>query len=181
MGDAFMHESVKGGSPQPQRKSSRGVAWQDDDASQQGGKSESFSQPALRRQQSASAFRVAASQKVTQSQATVQGLLSFSHGSHYNDPDSFIKDKESFKHEVNIVRRRVKTISRWTINPHAKFMQVWDAVTMGALLFTASVTPFEVAFFEADIHNGAFNFFFNRCESPPISTYVHIPIHHLRS
>ena len=36
----------------------------------------------------------------------------------------------------------------YIVRPMSRFMSVWDAVTTLALLFTAAITPFEVAFLE---------------------------------
>lgn len=48
--------------------------------------------------------------------------------------------------EVDAVRRRLKEMTGWIIDPGSKFCQKWDTVTFCALLFTAVVTPVEVAF-----------------------------------
>ena len=36
--------------------------------------------------------------------------------------------------------------NRWLIDPNSKYMSNWDLVTLSALMFTAIVTPVEVAF-----------------------------------
>jgi hypothetical protein len=50
--------------------------------------------------------------------------------------------------EVKLLRERMA--SPWLINPHAPAMRRWDGATTLALLFTASITPYEVAFLETD-------------------------------
>ncbi len=47
-------------------------------------------------------------------------------------------------------RRQLNKMTRFTIHPHTKFLQRWDVLTMVALFFTASVTPFEVGFLKGD-------------------------------
>ena len=42
------------------------------------------------------------------------------------------------------VRRQLKR-TRFTLDPHGKWLQRWDALLGTALLFTAAITPFEVA------------------------------------
>ena len=51
-------------------------------------------------------------------------------------------------------------MERRTINPQSKFMRYWDQIVVLALLFTAFVTPFEVAF--AGEYIGIVNFTANR-------------------
>ena len=41
-------------------------------------------------------------------------------------------------------------------------MRAWDVIVIFALMFTAFVTPYEVAFFEAALYSGPINFTFNR-------------------
>ena len=48
--------------------------------------------------------------------------------------------------EVERVRRRLSQGSRGVILPASKFMARWDVATLVALVFTAVVTPVEVAF-----------------------------------
>ena len=46
--------------------------------------------------------------------------------------------------QVERIRHQLRRRKRTTLDPHSTFMQRWDSVTTLALLFTASVTPFEV-------------------------------------
>lgn len=115
-----------------------------DDSAVLDGKTRALSAPRLKRQLS----------------RTVTGLLSFAGGVQ-------IDDKDQFKAEVEQVRRRLNTVARFTINPRSRFLQIWDTVTIGALLFTTFVTPFEIAFFVeelgyGDFSSAPFNFAFNR-------------------
>ena len=53
---------------------------------------------------------------------------------------------------VLAIRDQLKTDkkSKWVIDPRTStFVTVWDGVQMAALIFTAFVTPFQVAFLEA--------------------------------
>lgn len=72
-------------------------------------------------------------------------------------------NKEEFRHEVQVVRTRLRNISRRTIDPRSRFVKVWDLLMVLALLMTTFITPFEVAFFEATaVYNGPINFTINR-------------------
>ena len=84
----------------------------------------------------------------------VSNLLAFGSGP--------VVDKAQFRQEVVAVRHRLKTISRRTINPRSRFVRTWDLLMVSALVFTALVTPFEVAFFEPQLFVGATNFALNR-------------------
>ena len=56
------------------------------------------------------------------------------------------EDHLSFDQSV----RQVGTRNKWLIDPrYSTFSQIWDVVTMLALVFTAIVTPFEVSFLSA--------------------------------
>ena len=48
--------------------------------------------------------------------------------------------------EVERLRARLKASEASVIKPNSKFIQKWDLVTLFALIFTAVVTPVEVAF-----------------------------------
>lgn len=75
-----------------------------------------------------------------QTQNTVNSLLSFKSQA----GESLVGDIEVFRKEVMNNRARIRTISKSTIDPRSRFVRVWDGITICALLFTASVTPFEV-------------------------------------
>ena len=51
-------------------------------------------------------------------------------------------------HDVRNMRKRIHSINRTTLNPRSKNIARWDLVTIGALFFTALVTPVEVAFIQ---------------------------------
>jgi len=58
------------------------------------------------------------------------------------------RPSEDVKRDVAKVEARLKDIQtemRFLINPNSKKMQYWDLVTLAALLFTLTVTPYEVA------------------------------------
>ena len=52
--------------------------------------------------------------------------------------------KADFAAEADILRRRINKSRRGLLNPHSKKVQYWDLTTMMALVFTATVTPYEV-------------------------------------
>ena len=70
------------------------------------------------------------------------------------------EDQEKFRQQTEDIRRRLRSMERRTINPQSKFMRYWDQIVVLALLFTAFVTPFEVAF--AGEYIGIVNFTANR-------------------
>ena len=45
-------------------------------------------------------------------------------------------------------REQIRRTNRMTLSPHSRYMQRWDVITTVALLFTATVTPFEVGIME---------------------------------
>ena len=51
--------------------------------------------------------------------------------------------KQLFIAETASYRKRVKQLERMTIHPNSRFIGRWDMVTIVALIYTASVTPFE--------------------------------------
>ncbi|KAK7237648.1 voltage-gated potassium channel [Aureococcus anophagefferens] len=53
--------------------------------------------------------------------------------------------------EVNAVRRRLQTNNKYVMAPTDKSVRQWDIVTFLALLFTAVVTPAEVAFLDGNM------------------------------
>ena len=53
-------------------------------------------------------------------------------------------NEQTIKYRDQIRRQR-----RCTLDPHSKWMSRWDMVTTLALLFTATITPFEVCILEA--------------------------------
>jgi len=88
------------------------------------------------------------------SQHTVENLISVNF--------STTNDKAKFKDEVVAVKRRLREFDRRTINPNSRNMRIWDIIVIAALLITALITPFEVAFFQALVYAGAANFTMNR-------------------
>lgn len=53
-------------------------------------------------------------------------------------------DKQAMWADVTRLKIRLKHSNRMLLNPRSKFMQYWDFVTLAALFFTATVTPYEV-------------------------------------
>ena len=100
--------------------------------------------------------------RVLQSQKTVSSLLSFAGARTLGDGRASLTEKQKFAGEVEVIRKRLKNISRKTLNPRSRFVRTWDMVTIAALMFTAFVTPFEVAFYEAKLYAGPLNFTTNR-------------------
>jgi len=105
----------------------------------------------------ASSFKIErnAQSRMLQSQHTIDNLISISGIKNQGDA-------ESFKREVAAVRQQLANLNKFTFNPRSRFMRSWDLVTVCALLFTAFVTPFEVAFFPPQIYAGPYNFASNR-------------------
>ena len=58
-------------------------------------------------------------------------------------------DKKTLEEGVRKVNDIAKRANRWLLKPHGSFMQTLDVTTMVALLFTAVVSPYEIAFLEA--------------------------------
>eukprot|EP00966_Prymnesium_polylepis_P209738 4857884-Prymnesium_polylepis.1 len=53
--------------------------------------------------------------------------------------------RNEFHAESNALRARLFEMNRGLIHPNSRQMSYWDVVTMLALVFTAFVTPFEIA------------------------------------
>jgi len=53
-------------------------------------------------------------------------------------------DPETMKRDVYILKARLKRMGRFLVNPRAKVMQYWDFVILFAMIFTCTVTPYEV-------------------------------------
>jgi len=53
--------------------------------------------------------------------------------------------QETFKAEVELTRASLRPEGGFVLDPSSVLMRKWDLVTLGALLFTATVTPYEVA------------------------------------
>ena len=54
--------------------------------------------------------------------------------------------RQHFAAQTDIYRQRIRKLERGTIHPHSRFAQRWDLITILAILYTATVTPFEVGF-----------------------------------
>ena len=52
--------------------------------------------------------------------------------------------KKTLSMQAESIRKQLRRDRQKTLDPHSKFVSRWDALTASALLFTASVTPFEV-------------------------------------
>ena len=86
-----------------------------------------------------------------------------------------------------LATRQAKQINKpwYQIDPRkSKVMGYWDSITGLALIFTALVTPFEVAFLEAAESAGEPMFIVNRCMQPSstasarcIGALVHSCVH----
>ena len=51
---------------------------------------------------------------------------------------------DTLKRDVGLLSKRLNTMGKGLLNPRSKMMQYWDFATLSALLFTATVTPYEV-------------------------------------
>ena len=70
---------------------------------------------------------------------------------------------------AELAKKQAKQIEKpwYQIDPRTStFMSIWDSVTGMALIFTALVTPFEVAFLEAATSPLEPLFIVNRCMPP---------------
>ena len=52
--------------------------------------------------------------------------------------------KESLSAQAMTIRRQLAKQKQRTFDPHTKVVRVWDSITTLALIFTATITPFEV-------------------------------------
>ena len=59
---------------------------------------------------------------------------------------------EAFARQVKAYRKRLKRMYRCTMMPNSRFTRRWDALLVVALLFVATVTPFEVGFLSVDLN-----------------------------
>ena len=100
---------------------------------------------------STSTFGVARGDRSRQlaSQKTVNNLISFSQA---GPLDLEFADKEAARAEYLRAHAKVKSqihrMGRTTISPQSKFLGRWDVATATAMLWTAFVTPFQIAFLE---------------------------------
>ncbi|KAJ8607168.1 hypothetical protein CTAYLR_007338 [Chrysophaeum taylorii] len=62
------------------------------------------------------------------------------------EPASIHRPRLSMQEEVTRVRVRLNTKRHFALEPHCRRMRQWDGVTFCALIFTAIITPVEVAF-----------------------------------
>lgn len=84
---------------------------------------------------------------------SLQALMSMSiHGEAVND------SKEAHARAAEQHRRQIHR-TRFTIHPHSKKLQRWDCVMIAALIFVATVSPYEVAVL---VHGGRGLFIANR-------------------
>ena len=100
-----------------------------------------------------SSFIANSSSRIMRSQKTVRNLLSLG--------EVEVRG-ENFKLEVSAVRRRLRSLSRRTLDPNARFLRFWDSVTSVGLCYTALFTPFEVAFMALEMRPQSLNFIANR-------------------
>ena len=55
-------------------------------------------------------------------------------------------DRDELQADVRKVRSASKTANRWLLQPHGGIMQLMDSLTVFALLYTAIISPYEIAF-----------------------------------
>ena len=106
-----------------------------------------------------SAGKIRRDSSMLKSQMTVSNLLTFVGGKNAANVRP-----QNFGEDVGRTRKRLKDISRRTIDPRSRFVRIWDALTVIALMFTAFVTPFEVGFYQrgTKLYIGPINFICNR-------------------
>jgi CRP-like cAMP-binding protein len=67
---------------------------------------------------------------------------------HTSTRDLFRESEKTEKHKVTRIRNREMQKVGWVIDPRTSILPKWDLLMVSALLFTALVTPVEVAFLE---------------------------------
>lgn len=65
---------------------------------------------------------------------------------------SFLRQRDlvaeaAIRQRMEALRARLAALERFTVNPNGRFMRRWDKLMMMAIAWTATVTPFEIAFF----------------------------------
>jgi hypothetical protein len=76
--------------------------------------------------------------------ASVDDLLKVSGSSNGGGAASGLPDAETLRRDAQTLNSRLRAMNLMLLNPRSKFMQYWDLVTLIALLFTATITPYEV-------------------------------------
>jgi hypothetical protein len=66
----------------------------------------------------------------------------------YELAKAFSLDTSTVRHDAKRIKKRLRDSNRMLINPEGRAMQVWDLVTIIALLFTLLATPFEIGFLD---------------------------------
>ena len=59
-------------------------------------------------------------------------------------------DRKAFLAHAHLVRRQLSRMQARTIDPKGRFLKRWDIVLVCAMFWTATVTPFEVAFLKGN-------------------------------
>lgn len=59
-------------------------------------------------------------------------------------------DPEVMNKDVALLQNRMRNMGKGLINPRGKMMMYWDFFTLGALFFTATITPYEVCMMWAE-------------------------------
>eukprot|EP00966_Prymnesium_polylepis_P279962 6468351-Prymnesium_polylepis.1 len=59
---------------------------------------------------------------------------------------AFSLEADVVSRDAERVRQRMVSDNKWLISEHNKYIRVWDAIAVGALLFTLLVTPYELGF-----------------------------------
>ena len=62
--------------------------------------------------------------------------------------DSREEERAEYRRAHAKVKRQIHQMGRTTISPQSKFLSRWDLATAVAMLWTAFVTPFQIAFLE---------------------------------
>lgn len=61
-------------------------------------------------------------------------------------PNVVALDPDVLKRDCQRLAHRLDRMEAWLLNPRTKWMQYWDFVILGAMFFTATITPYEVCF-----------------------------------
>ena len=102
------------------------------------------------RSKSTNAFNVEANtrSRLLRSQNTVKNLLSYqtAQARLHQSEKTRREERIDFVEHVRRVRLQLSQMSRWTLNPHSRFVRYWDFVILTALMITVFITPWEVSF-----------------------------------
>ena len=78
---------------------------------------------------------------------SVGSLMNLSRGGTLDD-DEKLALQAKIQQQTERFRKQIKSYRKHSLDPHSRIVQRWDILTALALLFTATITPFEVGIIE---------------------------------